>query len=151
LAGIGWLGKHTNIIHPERGSYFLTTLLTDLDLKPDAPESDHCGRCSACIDVCPTRAIVAPYVLDARLCISYLTIELKGAIPRELRPLMGTHIFGCDDCQEVCPWNREARLPEEFLRNASIQELLEFLSLTPQGFKSRLPEARFCVPNGEAF
>jgi epoxyqueuosine reductase len=142
LAGQGWIGKHTNVIHPERGSYFfLTCLFTDLELKPDPPVSDHCGRCTDCIDVCPTRAIVAPYVLDARRCISYLTIELKGSIPRELRPGIGAHVFGCDDCQEVCPWNRQARLPEEFLRNPPVEELIEYLSLSPKDFKKRFQES----------
>jgi epoxyqueuosine reductase len=138
LAGLGWIGKHTNLIHSERGSYFfLASLLTDLEIEPDTPASDHCGRCTACIDVCPTRAIVAPYVLDARLCISYLTIELKGPIPRHLRPLMGTHIFGCDDCQEVCPWNRFSHLPVESLREVDSSQLVEFLSLSPEEFKKR--------------
>ncbi len=138
LSELGWIGKHTNLIHSERGSYFLLAcLLTDLEIDPDTPTSDHCGRCTACIDVCPTRAIVAPYVLDARLCISYLTIELKGVIPPHLRPLIGTHVFGCDDCQEVCPWNRHARLPEEFLRDPPIDELLEYLALSEVEFKKR--------------
>ncbi|MFO1520196.1 MAG: tRNA epoxyqueuosine(34) reductase QueG [bacterium] len=142
LAGLGWVGKHTNVIHPQEGSYFfLTCLLTDLQLTPSFPSADHCGRCTACLDVCPTRAIVAPYVLDARLCISYLTIELKGPIPRELRAGVGTHIFGCDDCQEVCPWNRHARLPEEFLREAPVEELIGYLALTPQEFKKRFADS----------
>ena len=113
-AGLGWMGKHTNLINRQAGSwFFLGEVYCDLPLPPDRPVDDHCGRCRACIDCCPTRAIVAPYQVDARLCISYLTIELPGAIPRELRPLIGKRIYGCDDCQLVCPWNRFARLSKE--------------------------------------
>ena len=119
-AGLGWFGKHTNIINREDGSwFFLGEIYTDLELPPD-PEFDanYCGSCTACIDVCPTAAIPEPYTVDARRCISYLTIEYRGSIPREMRNAIGNRVFGCDDCQAVCPWNRYPKLSAESDFNA---------------------------------
>lgn len=113
-AGLGWVGKHSNILSRDAGSwFFLGEIYTTLPLPADTPVTAHCGNCTACIDVCPTAAIVEPYVVDARRCISYLTIEHKGSIPLALRPLIGNRIYGCDDCQLFCPWNRFAQLTSE--------------------------------------
>ena len=142
-AGIGWRGKHTLLLTREAGSmFFLGELLTDLPLPVDTPRSEHCGSCTRCIEICPTRAITAPYQLDARRCISYLTIEHRGAIPVELRPLMGNRIYGCDDCQLVCPWNRYAQratLPDFDVRNGlDGAGLVELFAWTAEQFAERL-------------
>ena len=140
--GLGWIGKHSNLITRQQGSwFFLGTILLNLELDYGKREPDRCGTCERCILACPTGAIVRPYVVDARLCISYLTIELRGTIPRPLRPLIGNRIFGCDDCQEVCPWNRFA-VPtpfEEFLprEGAVPAPLMSFVCLTPEQFQRR--------------
>ncbi|MEM9058340.1 MAG: tRNA epoxyqueuosine(34) reductase QueG [Pseudomonadota bacterium] len=142
-AGLGWIGKHTNLISRDGGSwFFLGELFTDLPLPVDAPVSAHCGSCTACIDVCPTKAIVAPFELDARRCISYLTIELKGSIPESLRPAMGNRIYGCDDCQLVCPWNRYARLATEAdfspRHGLDTADLIGLFAWTESDFDTRL-------------
>jgi epoxyqueuosine reductase len=142
-AGLGWRGKHTLLLSRAAGSwFFLGEIYTDLPLPPDAPVADHCGRCRACIDICPTGAIVAPYRLDARRCISYLTIELKGSIPEALRPLIGNRVYGCDDCQLVCPWNRFAPVTPEVefaVRNGLDRAtLVELFAWTSAQFEERL-------------
>lgn len=141
-AGIGFAGKHTNLISRKLGNWiFLAEILTTLELEPDAPEKNHCGKCSRCISACPTSAITAPFQLDARRCISYLTIELKGAIPVEFRRAIGSRIYGCDDCLAVCPWNkfaREGKLMKSHARKDLEQpDLIELLALDENKFKSR--------------
>ena len=142
-AGLGWIGKHTNLINQHAGSwFFLGEIYTDLPLPVDAPSTEsHCGSCSACIDICPTHAIVEPYRLDARRCISYLTIELHGAIPVEFRTLMGNRIYGCDDCQLVCPWNRfstPSRESDFFVRHRlDAPDLVELFRWDEQTFLNR--------------
>ncbi|APZ44546.1 tRNA epoxyqueuosine(34) reductase QueG [Acidihalobacter ferrooxydans] len=155
-AGLGWIGKHTNLLARDAGSwFFLGELYTDLPLPVDAAGDAHCGHCQACLDICPTQAIVAPYQLDARRCISYLTIELHGAIPEPLRPLLGNRIYGCDDCQLVCPWNRFARpaaepdfAPRDGLDAPRLIELFawdeaEFLARTEGSAIRRIGHARW--------
>jgi epoxyqueuosine reductase len=141
-AGLGFIGKHTNLISRHLGNWlFLSEIITTLQLPAEQPEKNRCGSCTRCIAACPTGAITAPFQLDARLCISYLTIELKGSIPVELRPALGNRIYGCDDCLAVCPWNRFAK--EGRLMKASFQpdlaepDLLELLSLDEAGFRRR--------------
>lgn len=141
-AGLGFVGKHTNLISRELGNWiFLAEIITTVELEPDTPEKNRCGSCARCIEACPTRAITAPFNLDARRCISYLTIELKGPIPEELRPAIGARIYGCDDCLAVCPWNKfakEGRLMREHTR-ADLQtpDLIGLLSLDDAAFKHR--------------
>jgi epoxyqueuosine reductase len=155
-AGIGWLGKHTNLVSRDLGSWlFLGAIFTTLDLPADAPDRDHCGSCRSCLDICPTAAFPAPYRLDARRCISYLTIEHKGPIPRELRPLMGNRIYGCDDCLAVCPWNKFALVGREMkfhardaLRAPLLAELVRlddaaFRALFSKSAVKRIGRARF--------
>ncbi|MDP7164503.1 MAG: tRNA epoxyqueuosine(34) reductase QueG [Alphaproteobacteria bacterium] len=141
-AALGWQGKHTNLVSRELGSWlFLGVILSTLELEPDRPERDHCGSCRRCLDACPTGAFMAPYRLDARRCISYLTIEHKGHIPAELRPAMGNRVFGCDDCLAVCPWNKFAQASAEaaYAARPEIAELglAELADLDEDEFKAR--------------
>lgn len=142
-AGLGWRGKHTLLLSREHGSYFfLGEIYLNLPLPVDAPQHEHCGTCARCIEVCPTRAIIAPYRLDARRCISYLTIELKGSIPAELRSLIGNRIYGCDDCQMVCPWNgfAQATVEPDFAVRHNLDDvsLVELFAWDEAEFKTRL-------------
>ena len=139
-AGIGWHGKSTMLLNRDLGTwFFLAEIFTTLDLPPDPPQADRCGSCTRCIEACPTAAITAPHRLDARRCISYLTIELKGSIPLELRPLIGDRIYGCDDCLEACPWNRFARVSREsaFAMKPAVarMQLRDFLALDDAQFR----------------
>jgi len=139
-AGVGFVGKHTNLVSRTHGNWLLLAeILTTLQLEPDAPEKNRCGHCTRCLDSCPTHCITAPFKLDARRCISYLTIELKGSIPLELRPLIGNRIFGCDDCLAVCPWNRFAKagsiMRHVVRRELATPDLLDLLRLTNDEFK----------------
>jgi epoxyqueuosine reductase len=142
-SGLGWRGKHTLLINKERGSwFFLGEIYTNLPLAIDAPASNHCGTCSSCMEVCPTQAITAPYEVDARRCISYLTIELKGSIPLELRPLIGNRVYGCDDCQLFCPWNKFAEITKETdfaVRNGLDDiNLIECFNWSEEEFKANM-------------
>jgi epoxyqueuosine reductase len=143
-AGLGWIGKHTNLITEHIGSYyFISEILVDVVLEDSKPSVDKCGTCRSCIDICPTKAIVAPYILDSRKCISYLTIELKGVIPLEFRKAIGNHIYGCDDCQVVCPWNSFAvKTDEESFRarDGSFQ-LIELMRLDDEAFRKRFKKS----------
>jgi epoxyqueuosine reductase len=141
-AGVGFIGKHSNLISRSLGNWIiLAEILTTVELAPDAPEANRCGTCSRCLQACPTQAIVAPFRVDARRCISYLTIELKGSIPEALRPAIGARIFGCDDCLAACPWNRFAKAGRLFLEarrpDLDQPDLIELLSLDDAGFKRR--------------
>ena len=141
-AGLGWIGKHSNVINRKAGSwFFLGEIFIDLPLPIDSPATAHCGACTACLDICPTRAIVAPYQVDARRCVSYLTIELHGSIPEEFRPLIGNRIYGCDDCQIICPWNRFAKITAEADFNPrqrlNTQQLLDVFSWTEATFLTK--------------
>ena len=141
-AGVGWQGKHSNLVSREHGSWlFLGEIFTTLDLTPDAAETDHCGSCRRCLDICPTDAFPAPYTLDARRCISYLTIEHKGPVPREFRAAMGNRIYGCDDCLAVCPWNKFAETAREAAfvarEDLTLPLLSELAGLDDAAFRAR--------------
>jgi epoxyqueuosine reductase len=139
-AGLGWQGKHTNLVSRDFGSWlFLAAILTTLEIAPDAPETDHCGTCGRCLEVCPTDAFPAPYQLDARRCISYLTIEHKGHIPREFRAAIGNRVYGCDDCLAVCPWNKFAQATKDYAFVPRLEltqpKLIDYVALDDDGFR----------------
>jgi epoxyqueuosine reductase len=139
-AGLGWIGKHTNLLTQSTGSwYFLSEILTDITLSPSQPADDHCGTCTSCIDICPTDAIIAPYVLDSKRCISYLTIELKGVIPVEYRKAIGNRIYGCDDCQIVCPWNSHVVKTDDpdFQQKQDTLKLMDLIQISQEMFSQR--------------
>lgn len=155
-SGLGWQGKHTNLVSRQLGNwFFLGVILTDQDLPALLPETDHCGQCRACLDICPTKAFVAPYQMDARRCLSYLTIEFDGPWPHEFRPLMGNRIYGCDDCLAICPWNKFAKLasdiklkPRDSLMDRNLSELayldeIEFRALFAKSAIKRIKLRRF--------
>jgi epoxyqueuosine reductase len=140
-AGLGWIGKHTNLISRRLGNwFFIGEIILDIDLSADDPDTNHCGTCTRCIAECPTSAITAPFKLDARRCISYLTIELKGSIPEDLRPLIGNRIYGCDDCLAVCPWNKFAQAASDCAvqprADLTAPDLIELLQLDDEGFRT---------------
>ena len=146
-AGLGWIGKHTNLINRDLGSWiFLGALILDIELESGRPHADYCGTCNSCIQACPTDAIVGPYVLDSRRCISYLTIENRGPIPREFRHAIGNRVYGCDDCQDVCPWNRFAHEGPQALQfvprhGDAHPQLIEFLSMTDMEFRNHFKDS----------
>jgi epoxyqueuosine reductase len=153
---LGWMGKHTNLISRQRGSwFFLGVILLNIPLEPDSQEGNYCGTCNRCIEACPTGAIVAPYILDARICVSYLTIEYRGSIPRHLRHLIGNRIFGCDECQEICPWNRFARETSEKSfspgEGYEMPDLIPLVGITPGEFKQRFNKSPIYRATRDAF
>ena len=151
-AGLGFAGKHTNLISRQLGNWiFIAEIITTLEIEPDAPEKNRCGTCTRCISACPTAAITAPFQLDARRCISYLTIELKGSIPLEFRPAIGNRIYGCDDCLAICPWNKFAREGSLMKEQARPRICSNYWCSTTPGSKRGLPARRFCARNAGGY